>query len=179
MRDFLVAEWKTLLFTIVFCSTIFGWFYLDEARRALPETETVHSYTCLKPGKALADFELGLSQQAFERSAQAKNFSRLSEASPLEMASFVNADGSFRLNFVHDKLKTIEYYPTAMAPDDACHRDFIEWSRQFPQNAAPIFAEGNAYARHPGIIAVRHTDSATTPSAAATTLRGWIVTPIL
>ncbi|MCL2325834.1 MAG: hypothetical protein FWC40_04965 [Proteobacteria bacterium] len=183
MRDFLVAEWKTLLFTIVFCSAIFGWFYFDEARHVLStKAETAHHYTCLKPGEALAGFELGLTQQAFENGAQAKNFSRLPDESPLGMASFGNAEGSLRLNFFQDRLQTIEYYPATMAPDDACRRDFAEWARHSPQNSAPIFAEGNIYARHPGVIVVRH-EAPDAPlsntNAATTSLRGWIVTPIL
>ena len=39
MKDFLIAEYKTLLLVILFCGSIFSWFYVRELEKDAEKTK--------------------------------------------------------------------------------------------------------------------------------------------
>jgi len=124
MKDFLVAEYKTIILVSLFCGGVFSWFYINELLKAEPveEVEEVWNYTCLEPGKMVRTYQLGQDAPAFDNTWQ-------SNSEPLGVTSWKKKDSPEELviNVRDNKIQSIEFFPAA--EEKACAADFEAWGR--------------------------------------------------
>lgn len=151
MNSFLKAEWKTIVGIIVFCGAIFGWFYYQELVK-LQEDNTKYQFTCLHAGTGFRDFNLGTS---YSQNAQALTGYKKTEDSALHLAKYESPDGTTILTFRNDKLAAIEFYPLPEHHDDACEKDFTEFSKKSGMINAPIRHDDRIDFSYNGLISVK------------------------
>lgn len=167
MKDFLIAEYKTLILVLLFCGSIFSWFYVRELEKDAEKTKkTEWVYQCLEPGKRVGTYHLGASAPAFDDTWEA-----LTDAVP-GMTSWRHQGGDMIINVSADNtIRTIEIYPSDETYE-TCQADFDNWKKTNQPTASPFKAGALAYYRYAGIHSVsRITDGSITQI-------GWIVTGV-
>ncbi len=123
MKDFLVAEYKTILLVLLFCGGVFSWFYMSELQKAEAkeeETEETWNYTCLEPGRMVRSYQIGQAAPAIDETWQAEK-----EALGVTSLKKLNDPESLVINVRDNKIQSIEFFPAA--EDKTCADDFTAW----------------------------------------------------
>ena len=148
MKDFIIAEYKTIILVLLFCGGIFMWFYNRELSKEKAKAEAkAWVYTCLEPGKRVGDFTLGSPAPALD-----DRWEVVRDVLP-GMTVWRQSQGGIVLNVSPDNtIRTIELYPDE-ANYDACNADF-EAGIKGKSPTSSIKVDGTLYIRYAGIQSV-------------------------
>lgn len=156
MQDFLRNEWKTIFIVTIFCAAIYSWFYVQDSKKKA-EANSPYAYTCFRPGAALGQFVLGTPKSDVDLSAFAMN---PAASGDFGVESWASAKGDITLNFRHEKLASIEFFPSRYGGDiDACKRDIEEFKKKNSPIAQPIPVENRTNVMFAGAVYVSRQDA--------------------
>ncbi len=148
MKDFLIAEYKTIILVLLFCGGIFLWFYERELAKDQAKKEAkVWVYTCMEPGKRVGDYTLGT-----QAPQQDNTWEIVHDAVP-GLTVWRHTNDNIVLNVAPDNtIRTIEFYPDEERYD-ACNADF-EAGTKGKSPSSSIKVDGTLYIRYSGIQSV-------------------------
>ena len=146
IKDFFIAEYKTIILVLLFCGGIFGWFYYSELQKE--EAKKFHPYECMEPGVRLKDYYIGKTAPQFDDS-----WEQTSELPGL--VTWRHQGNDIIINLKDNIIKTIEYYP---AEDDLkkCSEDFKYWRKSHSTKSASIISDNKVYTKYTGVVEVAH-----------------------
>ena len=148
MKDFLIAEYKTIILVLLFCGGIFFWFYERElAKDQAKEEAKAWVYTCMEPGKRVGDYTLGTQAPPLD-----EHWEKVTNVIP-GMTVWRHDLGDIVLNVAPDNtIRTIELYPDEERYE-ACNADF-EAGTKGSSPTVSIKVDGTLYIRYSGIQSV-------------------------
>ena len=149
MRDFIVAEWKTLLAVIIFCGGIFAWFYHDELQNAAQEQKDEYQMTCLHPGQSVMDYAIGTPSSQYDLS----RFER-SNDDTFGISTYTRDDGAVTLTFRDDKLVSAEILVGAGVLPIDCLNDYHHYKTTEQPEAESISYGDTTDAIYKGLVVV-------------------------
>ncbi len=167
MKDFLIAEYKTIILVLVFCAGIFSWFYVRELEKdAQKNAKTDWAYTCMEPGRGVNAYHVGDAAPAFDDS-----WERVEDVPGITM--WRQNGGELAVSVRDGHIWAIEYAPKDEALRSKCVADLEHWTASHPLNSAPISAGENQYLRYPGVVDIMRSHDG------ETTHQGWIINSIM
>lgn len=172
MYTFLKAEWKTIVVLLIFCGGIYAWFYAEEVRKEELKNKP-YTFECLRSGEGILSYKLGTSVSALQ--AEIQGFQRTEDA-PLGLVRYERPDGAFILNFRHDILVSVEFYPEKTESIAACVSDIAKWKDTYRMIAEPIQTEDLENTIYEGMVQIQRV----TKSDENTVIKepyGWIAVP--
>ncbi|MBQ1266006.1 MAG: hypothetical protein IIY06_04465 [Proteobacteria bacterium] len=165
MKDFLIAEYKTIILVLLFCGGIFFSFYAREVQKDAEKAKAkAWVYQCMTPGKSVGDYVLGKPAPTFD-----DTWESITDAVP-DMTVWRHFGGDMIINVdKNNTIRTIELYPSEER-FETCQADFDAWAQNNKSTSAPIKKDDTYYTRYPGILTVSHL------SDNALKTFGWIIT---
>lgn len=151
MKDFLLAEYKTIILVLLFCGGVYTWFYLDELEKAeSKQNEPIETwtYTCFEPGKMAKGYNIGDAAPAFDDSWKA-----ISEPQNVTSWQHAGSADDLVLNVRNDRIRSIEFSLLG-EQDNACSDDLTEWLKTHKQLHESLVIGNREYQRYDGMTLI-------------------------
>lgn len=158
MREFLIDEWKTILAVTAFCCAVFGWFYLDEMKKANAKAAP-HVYSCIQPGKSYGGYTLGSSLNGLPTA----NWTL--QTDELGIPHYTDISDKLTLGFRDNKLASIQIAVNAIENDNSCMADIQTYTQSHPPKSRPIEANNKRYTNYNGLIRIEQKIASAPPNA--------------
>lgn len=151
MKDFLLAEYKTIILVLLFCGGVYTWFYLNELAKAdSQQNEPIETwtYTCFQPGKMAKGYIIGDDAPTFDNSWKA-----ISEPSNVTAWQHAGSTDNLVLNVRNNRIRSIEF-SLLSEQNNACSDDLNEWLRTHKQHHESLVIGNREYQRYDGVTVI-------------------------